>query len=125
MVTYPPAWNDEVKSNYFRQWQRAINLFTVTHFDTDRHSSVTHSGSRPVLVDADVNEAICSELPIMYSDIRTLLNKPGEWLQLFGDSDQSVVVMNLDIGGGTTDLTVIRYQAGPHGSVHPHLLFQD
>ena len=33
--------------------------------------------------------------------------------------------MNLDIGGGTTDLTVIRYQASPQGSVQPHLLFQD
>ena len=78
-----------------------------------------------MLVDANVNEAICSQLPIMYSDISHLLNKPAEWFRLYGDNDQSVVVMNLDIGGGTTDLTVIRYHAAENGSVLPQLLFQD
>ena len=125
MVTYPAAWNHEVKENFLEQWRRAINLFTITHFDTDKHAPVTQGGCRPVLADANVNEAICSQLPIMYSDISHLLNKPEEWFQLYGNSDQSVVVMNLDIGGGTTDLTVIRYQASPNSSVQPHLLFQD
>ncbi|HZV33107.1 MAG TPA: virulence factor SrfB, partial [Verrucomicrobiae bacterium] len=125
MVTYPAAWNHEVKESFLAQWRRAINLFTVTHFDTDRHAPVTQGGARPVLVDANVNEAICSQLPIMYSDISNLMNKPDEWFQLYGDADDKVVVMNLDIGGGTTDLTVIRYQGAPHGSMQPHLLFQD
>jgi hypothetical protein len=125
MATYPAAWNHEIKSLFMEQWQRAINLFTITHFDTDRHKKVTAGGARPELVDANVNEAICSQLPIMYSDITTLFNKAEEWLQLYGNADQSVVVMNLDIGGGTTDLTVIRYQSAANGSIRPHLLFQD
>lgn len=126
MATYPAAWNHEIKSLFLDQWQRAINLFTVTHFDNDRHKKVSEGGLRPELVDANVNEAICSQLPIMYSDISTLLNKPERWFELYGNrADQSVIVMNLDIGGGTTDLTVIRYQAAQNGSVRPHLLFQD
>ncbi len=101
-------------------------MFTIAHFDIHHHKKVSAGGLRPELVDANVSEAICSQLPIMYSDISTLLNNPESWFKLYGNtSDQSVIVMNLDIGGGTTDMTVIRYQAAQNGSIRPHLLFQD
>jgi hypothetical protein len=130
MVTYPAAWNHEAKQGYLDQWQRAINLFALTHFESSRHALVTdptaeRKGLRPKLLDTDVNEAICSQLPVLYSDIRTLFNKPKEWFDLYSNGGGPVVVMNVDIGGGTTDVTVIRYQLGRNDSLESFLLFQD
>lgn len=126
MVTYPAAWSHEVKDAYYKQWERAINLFTLGHFDADQHPPIAQGGMRPELVQENINEAICSQLPILYSDIGTLMRQPELWVQLYGDSEKSVVVMNLDIGGGTTDLTVIRYAFDSQKrALQPHLLFQD
>ncbi|HEY0946259.1 MAG TPA: virulence factor SrfB [Opitutaceae bacterium] len=120
-VTYPSGWTDEERTKYLAQWQRAIDLFTLTRFPDHRPVSLIpgqKGGQRPILAPAALDEAVCSQLPILYSDIHALAGNGQQWFQLFGASDRAVV-MNIDIGGGTTDLSVIEYRLGKrHAAGH-------
>ncbi|MGF1448131.1 MAG: virulence factor SrfB [Opitutales bacterium] len=131
-VTYPAGWIYEERSRYLSQWQRAINLFTLARFPDLREVNPTsphQGGARPRLIDDGIDEAVSSQLPILYADIKAL-GDPRTWIELFG-SDGSVTVMNVDIGGGTTDLSIIRYGAASTGSTYEskslntRLLFRD
>jgi hypothetical protein len=111
-VTYPSGWTYEERSRYLAQWQRAINLFTLTRFEDHRPISLvpgTPGGQRLLLTQENLDEAVASQLPILYSDFKTLANNGASWFQLFG-ADNRAVVMNIDIGGGTTDLSIIEYR---------------
>ncbi len=133
-VTYPAGWTYEERERFFAQWQRAINLFTMTRFEN--HAPVCFGtdragGSRPVLATERVDEAVCSQLPIIYSDVKTLMGDGRSWLELYGDG-QSVTVMNVDIGGGTTDIAIIRYsmaadtrRRGGGAALQTRLIFRD
>ncbi|MFA5256903.1 MAG: virulence factor SrfB, partial [Opitutales bacterium] len=88
-------------------------------------------GSRPVLSDSPIDEAVCSQLPIIYSDVKALMGDGESWLKLYGDGE-SVTVMNVDIGGGTTDMAIIRYsmadgggRRGAGAALQTRLLFRD
>ena len=132
-VTYPAGWIHEERTRYFEQWQRAINLFTLTRFED--HAPVnpaqpSSGGSRPILINDGMDEAICSQLPILYADV-TALGGPAAWIELYG-RDGSVNVMNVDVGGGTTDLAIIQYRLHREGGsvgesriLQTRLLFRD
>jgi hypothetical protein len=88
-----------------------------------------------VLTDRPLDEAVCSQLPILYSDVTALRNDVEAWIELFGRED-GVTVMNVDIGGGTTDVAIINYEAARlsqsdpsvragAGGIVPRLLFRD
>jgi hypothetical protein len=133
-ITYPAGWTHEERSCFFAQWQRAINLFTMTRFEN--HAPVSFGtdrsgGCRPILSDSPLDEAVCSQLPIIYSDVKSLMGDGQSWLDLYGDGE-SVTVMNVDIGGGTTDMAIIRYSLASAGKTHggnatmqTKLLFRD
>ena len=134
-ITYPAGWTFEERSRFFEQWQRAINLFTMTRFEN--HAPVSYAtdrvgGCRPTLADSPIDEAVCSQLPIIYSDVKTLMGDGTSWLDLYGDGE-SVTVMNVDIGGGTTDMAIIRYSMAPSSkgkggsaaTLQTKLLFRD
>ncbi|MBN1404611.1 MAG: virulence factor SrfB [Opitutales bacterium] len=117
-ITYPAGWTGEERRRFFAQWQRAINLFTMTRFENHAPVCLTtdrRGGSRPVLSDSPIDEAVCSQLPIIYSDVKTLMGDGESWLRLYGDGE-SVTVMNIDIGGGTTDMAIIRYSMANGGT---------
>lgn len=139
-VTYPSGWTWEEQSKYLAQWQRAIDLFALTHLADPRPISLTseNGGEKPVLAERALDEAVCSQLPVLYSDI-TFLGGDGEnWFETYGNKN-STTVMNVDIGGGTTDISVIRYNLktaghtgsdrlmGPRGTtaIQSTLLFRD
>jgi hypothetical protein len=111
-VTYPSGWTTEERNRYLAQWQRAIDLFTLTRLEDHRPISIVPGiagGQRPLLVEENLDEAVASQLPILYSDFKALANDGQNWFQLFGANGKAVV-MNIDIGGGTTDLSIIEYQ---------------
>ncbi len=133
-VTYPAGWTCAEREAYFDQWRRAINLFTMTRFEDHRPVSLRapeNGGSRPILANPPIDEAVASQLPLIYSDIQSL-GSPAAWLSLFGSNDQ-VTVMNLDIGGGTSDLSIMRYSSEFNGSadaqrgnvIQSELIFRD
>ena len=123
-VSYPAGWTDEERSRYLEQWQRAVDLFSLVRFQ-DLAPIAEHTGElggdRPVLSDPPLDEAVCSQLPIIFSDISTLANSGEAWLNLFGNGE-AVTVMNIDIGGGTTDVAINRYRAESQQSSIGHSL---
>jgi len=131
-VTYPSGWTFEERSEYFRQWQRAINIFTLTHLQNHQPVCIhdhRQGGDRPLLVDKPLDEAVCSQLPILYSDISSMMGDGVSWLEVYGKEDR-IIVMNVDVGGGTTDIAIIEYlqKRGTRSttvSLQPNLLFRD
>ena len=109
-VTYPSGWTYEEQARYLAQWQRAIDLFALTHLADPRPLSLTggEGGEKPLLVERALDEAVCSQLPVLYSDVSFLGGDGLNWFQLYGRRN-AATVMNVDIGGGTTDISIIRY----------------
>lgn len=125
-VTYPTGWTCEERDLYFRQWQRAINLYTMTHFEPEKWHPTTAGGCRPELGGQNLDEAVSSQLPILYSQVKAMAGQADKWAELHGDGD-GTVVMNLDIGGGTTDVAIIRYKTGGQirNQLRPQTIFRD
>ena len=110
MVTFPPGWTAEELAAYRRKWQKAVDIFALTHF-LDRRL-VTDGGERPTL-SMELDEAVAAQLPLIFDEIRRLGERGENWLELVGrgqGNDARARVMNLDIGGGTTDVTIVEYQ---------------
>jgi hypothetical protein len=131
-ITYPAGWTGEERDEFMRQWQRAVNLFSITRFENlaPIETDFSRGGLRPVISGDCIDEAVCSQLPIIYSDIRTLMNDGEQGLSLYGDGER-VTIMNVDIGGGTTDMAIMRYSLAPEhqrgngASLQTQLLFRD
>lgn len=110
LVTFPPGWTAQELAAYRRKWQKAVDIFTLTHF-ADRRL-VTAGGDRPTL-SMELDEAVAAQLPLIFDEIRRLGEVGENWLELVGrgqGTDARARVLNLDIGGGTTDVTIIEYQ---------------
>jgi len=104
--TYPSGWSGSELAAYRDKWQEALNIFTLTQLP---------KGAPPVALEMNLDESVASQLPLLYSCISNFANsKKGEnWIQLNGvegpDGNPVIRVMNLDIGGGTTDVSVVEY----------------
>ncbi len=110
MVTFPPGWTAQELEAYRRKWQKALDIFTLTRFPDRR--LVTAGGDRPTL-SMELDEAVASQLPLIFDEIRRLGQGGENWLELVGRGHgpgARARVLNLDIGGGTTDLTIVEYQ---------------
>jgi hypothetical protein len=111
-VTYPAGWTHEERTNYLGQWERALRLFANTRFADTRPVGSPGGGEMPVLAPQPVDEAVCSQLPILLSDIRNLCGDLDDWFACYGRAG-AVRIMNLDIGGGTTDIAILEYRCDP------------
>ncbi len=127
LVTFPSGWTAEELANYRAQWQKAINIFTLAHLQDRR--LVQEGGERPLLI-TDLDEAVASQLPVIYSEM-TRVRGAGGWIELLGKgkgSDARIRVMNIDIGGGTTDVSVVDYRdqlAGPQVALEATVVFKN
>jgi len=128
LVTYPSGWTTQEKAHYQAKWQKAVNIFTLTHLRDRR--SIKDGGCQPELL-MNLDEAVASQLPIIYSEILRLDNKGENWLELFGrgkGTEARVRVMTVDIGGGTSDISIVEYRdalAGAGVELEARLLFRD
>ena len=139
VVTFPSGWTTQELDNYRNQWQKAVNIFTLGHLQDRRR--VDEGGERPLLI-MDLDEAVASQLPVIFSESQKL-GDPNAWLHLVGrngnsesstsDSNQYsnnkiVRIMNIDIGGGTTDVAIAEYQntfPGKAVNLNATLLFKN
>lgn len=131
-VTYPAGWPGEEREAYFGQWRRASRLFALAHLENPLTRD--QGGDAPSLVTDHIDEAVSSQLPILFSELRNLGHDAETWFDLHGASGD-VTVMNIDIGGGTTDIAAIRYspgdtaadgaQTGQRVVLRPRLLYRD
>lgn len=132
VITYPSGWSCGEVENYRQRCQEALDIFSQANVYHGVHSDL-----RLKLVPAaqTPDEAVASQLPFIFSEINRLPNiQACDWIRLAGKmrSDRySVRIMNFDIGGGTTDLSIVEYasseqsaQAGVNELI-TSLLFKD
>jgi len=103
-VTYPSGWTGHEINLYRRKWKTAVNVFTLAH--------VEQRSNGPKLY-METDEALASQLPIVYSEIHSLDNIAKNWLELIGRGEGREArarIMTIDIGGGTTDLAIVEYK---------------
>lgn len=104
--SYPSGWSSTELSAYRAKWVEALNIFSLTQFP---------AGSPEVKLEMKLDESVASQLPLLYSCIKSFTSQSrGEnWIQLNGVDRPGkmpvIRVMNLDIGGGTTDVSVVEY----------------
>ena len=128
LVTFPSGWSTEEAAAYRSKWEKALNVFTLSHLEDKR--LVTEGGDRPTLL-MDLDEAVASQLPFVYSEIRRLGDEGENWIELFGrgkGTDARVRIMTVDIGGGTTDISIVEYGDMLEGggvNLEAKLLFRD
>ena len=110
--TYPSGWSRSELQAYRAKWQEALDIFSLTHFA---------KGVPSVGLEMDLDESVASQLPLLYSCISNFANgnKGENWIQLNGVERPGkmpmVRVMNIDIGGGTTDVSVVEYVDAERG----------
>lgn len=128
LVTFPAGWSREEIANYRRKWEKGLNIFTLGHLRDKR--SVRDGGDRPELL-MHLDEAVASQLPFVYSEIRRMYNIGENWIELVGRGrgvDARVRLMTVDIGGGTTDVSIVEYGdllEGGGVNLEARLLFRD
>lgn len=128
LVTFPSGWSVGETAAYRSKWQKAVDVFALSHLEDNR--LVTEGGDRPTLL-MDLDEAVASQLPFVYSEIRRLGNEGENWIALFGrgkGADARIRIMTVDIGGGTTDISIVEYGdllEGGGVNLEAKLLFRD
>ena len=121
-LTFPSGWVADELRAYERAWNRAADIFALAHFPDAK-------AERPE-VKLEVDEAVASQLPYVYSEIQNLRGDVSKWIETVGKGE-SVKVMTIDIGGGTMDVSVVEYRdrcagEGIDGShLEYRLLFRD
>jgi hypothetical protein len=133
IATYPSGWTSTEIENYRLKWLEAIRIFQVTH--------LPESEAQIELV-MNLDEAVASQLPVIYSAMTRMSGRVvGEnWTSLHGQVPASgqlaqgrmaphrVRVMNIDIGGGTSDVSVVEYadeREGMQVDLKAEVLFKD
>lgn len=121
-VTYPSGWTEPELNAYKRKWQKALNIFKISHFENDTNISLSFP----------LDEGVASQLPIVFSEIESMGRIGENWLSLIGknniDGVPSARVMTIDIGGGTTDYAIVEYKdlkEGPGVDLEAALLLKD
>jgi hypothetical protein len=123
LVTYPSGWTGNEIEAYRAKWQKAINVFILT-----RLGSVSPDALKLVM---NLDEAVASQLPIVVSEIRRLGDDGRNWSEALGrgkGNGAKVRVMTIDIGGGTTDISIVEYQDQLEGQgveLQARVLFKD
>lgn len=107
IVTYPSGWTAGEIEAYRAKWQKAINVFCLTNFpgDPDQITPSLH-------LRLQLDEAVASQLPIVVSEIRKAGDDGNKWFAAMGRGEgvsARLRAMTIDIGGGTTDISIVQY----------------
>jgi len=128
LVTFPSGWSKEETATYRRKWDKALNIFTLAHLRDKR--AIQDGGDRPALL-MHLDEAVASQLPFVFSEIRRLYDVGENWIELIGrarGTSARARLMTVDIGGGTTDISIVEYGDSLEGggvNLEAKLLFRD
>lgn len=113
-VTYPSGWTADEIESYRQKWQNALNIFAHTRLPLGP-GGLSEDANNPVpTLRMSIDEAVAAQLPIVYTQIRNLRNVADSWARLYGrpvaGNNYVVRVMSVDIGGGTTDTSIVEYR---------------
>lgn len=124
IVTYPSGWTRDEISIYKQRCEEAVRIFERTNFSTYDQ----------IKLDMKVDEAVASQLPYVFSEIHKYGDNAQGWLKFAGkkreDGRSTFRIMNFDIGGGTSDISVVEYDCLESAEedlvdLQPKLLFRD
>lgn len=123
VVTYPSGWTRDEINCYRQRCREAVQIFERTNFSTRGQ----------IRLDMDVDEAVASQLPFVFSEIHKHGDNATGWVRLAGktreDGRTTFRMMSLDVGGGTSDISVVEYECLPTQDeeidIQPKLLFRD
>jgi Virulence factor SrfB len=125
IATYPSGWTSTEIAHYRAKWMEAIRIFQATN---------QPAGEEPIGLQMRMDEAVASQLPLIYASMQRLSgNNVGEnWIAINGRSTPGQMpklrVMNLDIGGGTSDVSIVEYEDKKQGvsvELDARVLFKD
>lgn len=129
LITYPAGWTEDEVSLYRARCEEALNIFSLTH--------IYHQDQKLELVQMEQSpdEAVAVQLPFLFSEIvRTPGGLAQDWFKIAGKDRggrSSMRMLNIDIGGGTTDISVVEYSTPVQmgmtcfNQVNTELLFKD
>lgn len=140
-ITFPSGWIAKERQYYRQAWQQAVDIFTLAHMNTRQSimrdlnpgELASEVQGQPIL-SVDLDEAVASQLPFIYSEISRL--QANKWIELYGRNEAAdnssqtarVRVMTVDIGGGTLDSAIVEYRNNARGSgvsLRYKVLFRD
>jgi hypothetical protein len=125
IATYPSGWTSTEISHYRAKWMEAIRIYEASNVP---------AGEPKIELQMRMDEAVASQLPLIYASIDRLSGQAmGEnWIAVNGRGAAGEMpklrVMNLDIGGGTSDVSIVEYQDKKEGvsvELDAKVLFKD
>lgn len=121
ITTFPSGWSKDEIEKYKLRFQEAIDIF---------HALNCKSNEAKIKLEMPLDEGAASQLPIVFSEIRKCNEDYTSWIEANTRHNRDYVrVMNIDIGGGTTDVAIIEYgQIGKVSgavAINSKLIFKD
>ena len=132
LITYPSGWTSAEVDAYHARCKEALDIYSETHVYKG-----TKSPFRLEMVERkdSPDEAVAGQLPFVFSEIiRYPSQTAGDWIAAVGKkrgTETTVRILNFDIGGGTTDISIIEYKdrnpggASGYTDLSTKLLFKD
>lgn len=128
MLTYPAGWTEDEVERFRAKWERARDIFVLSRRDLQRPAA-----PQPNIpaVRLPLDEAVASQLAIVYAEMRHMREYGENWIELYGRGEGKharIRVMTVDIGGGTTDTSIVEYQdklPGAGMDLTTRLIFKD
>ena len=128
LLTYPAGWTEAEIDVFREKWEKARDIFAMSRMETPKIAF--EKGELPDVA-LELDEAVAPQLAIVFSEMHHMRDYGENWIELYGrerSGKQTVRVMTIDIGGGTTDTSVVEYaddQPGVGVDLAANLMFKD
>ena len=128
LLTYPAGWTEAEIDVFREKWEKARDIFAMSRMENPKLAY--ENGELPEVA-LELDEAVAPQLAVVFSEMHHMRDYGENWIELYGrerDGKQSVRVMTIDIGGGTTDTSVVEYSdelPGVGVDLAANLMFKD
>ncbi len=122
IVTYPAGWSGDELDRYRSLCRASVDIFRKNHFGRNVD----------IKLDMELDEAVASQLPFVFSEIHEFGDNAEGWLNFAGkqrNGRNTVRILNFDIGGGTSDISLLEYEdlddETDYTRLQPRLLYKN
>lgn len=128
LLTYPAGWTEAEIGVFRSKWEKARDIFAMSRMEDPKIAF--EKGELPSVA-LELDEAVAPQLAIIFSEMHHMRDYGENWIELYGrerKGKDSVRVMTIDIGGGTTDTSVVEYSDDLPGvgvDLSANLVFKD
>ena len=128
LLTYPAGWTEAEIDVFREKWDKARDIFAMSRMENPKEAY--EKGDLPDVA-LELDEAVAPQLAIVFSEMHHMRDYGENWIELYGrkrGDKETVRVMTIDIGGGTTDTSVVEYSDDLPGvgvDLSANLMFKD